>query len=131
VLRDKQRKTLNVTIGEIDLDQEAGQRTDADGPTEDTSVGFGMSLGGLTAERARQLGVPAGTNGAVVMSVDPSGTSARAGLRQGDVILQVNRRVVESAADASKILQQVRSGGTAMMLIWRQNQEMFLTVRKE
>ena len=37
VLRDKQRKTLNVTIGEIDLDQEAGQRADADGPTEDTT----------------------------------------------------------------------------------------------
>ena len=131
VLRDKQRKTLNVTIGEINLDQEAGPQADADSPTEDTTAGFGMSLGGLTAERARRLGVPAGTNGAVVMEVDPSGTAARAGLREGDVILQVNRRVVESAADASKILQQVRSGGTAMMLIWRQNQEMFLTVRKE
>ena len=131
VLRDKQRKTLNVTIGEINLDQEAGQRADADSPAEDTTAGFGMSLGGLTAERARRLGVPAGTNGAVVMEVDPSGTAARAGLREGDVILQVNRRAVESAADASKILQQVRSGGTALMLIWRQNQEIFLTVRKE
>ena len=131
VLRDKQRKTLNVTIGEINLDQEAGQRADADAATEDTTAGFGMTLGGLTAERARRLGVPAGTNGAVVMEVDPSGTAARAGLREGDVILQVNRRVVESATEASKILQDVRSGGTALMLIWRQSQEIFLTVRKE
>ncbi len=131
VLRDKQRKTLNVTIGEINLDQEAGQRADADAPAEDTTAGFGMSLGGLTAERARRLGVPAGTNGAVVMEVEQGGTAARAGLREGDVILQVNRRPVESASDASKILQQVRSGGTALMLIWRQNQEVFLTVRKE
>ena len=131
VLRDKQRKTLNVTIGEINLDQEAGQRADADAATEDTTAGFGMTLGGLTAERARRLGVPAGTNGAVVMEVDPSGTAARAGLREGDVILQVNRRVVESAAEASKLLQDVRSGGTALMLIWRQSQEIFLTVRKE
>ena len=131
VLRDKQRKTLNVTIGEINLDQESGQPADADSPTEDTTAGFGMSLGGLTAERARRLGVPAGTNGAVVMEVDPAGTAARAGLREGDVILQVNRRAVESASDASKLLQEVRSGGTALMLIWRQNQEIFLTVRKE
>ena len=131
VLRDKQRKTLNVTIGEINLDQEAGPRAEADGATEDTTAGFGMTLGGLTAERARRLGVPAGTNGAVVMEVDPSGTAARGGLREGDVILQVNRRAVESASEASKILQQVRSGGTALMLIWRQNQEIFLTVRKE
>jgi len=131
VLRDKQRKTLNVTIGEINLDQESGQRAEADSPAEDTTAGFGMSLGGLTAERARRLGVPAGTSGAVVMEVDPAGTAARAGLREGDVILQVNRRAVESASDASKLLQEVRSGGTALMLIWRQNQEVFLTVRKE
>jgi serine protease Do len=131
VLRDKQRKTMNVTIGEINLDQESGQRADADGPTEDTTAGFGMSLGGLTAERARRLGVPAGTSGAVVMEVDPAGTAARAGLRQFDVILEVNRRSVESAAEASKMLQEVRSGGTALVLIWRQNQEIFLTVRKE
>ncbi len=131
VLRDKQRKTLNVTIGEINLDQETNQRPDADGPDQDASAGFGMSLGGLTADRARRLDVPAGTTGAVVMDVDPSGTAARAGLIHGDVILQVNRRAVASAAEASRILQEVRSGGTAMMLIWRQGREIFLTVRKE
>ncbi len=131
VLRDKQRKTLNVTIGEIDLDQEIGQRAEAEGAAEDTTAGFGMSLGNLTTDRARRFGVPAGTTGALVMEVDPSGTAARAGLREGDVITQVNRRAVESAADASKELQQVKSGGTAMLLIWRQNSEVFLTVRKE
>ncbi len=131
VLRDKQRKTLNVTIGEIDLDQETGQRAEAEGAAEDTTAGFGMSLGNLTTDRARRFGVPAGTTGALVMEVDPSGTAARAGLREGDVITQVNRRAVESAADASKELQQVKSGGTAMLLIWRQNSEVFLTVRKE
>jgi serine protease Do len=131
VLRDKQRTTLNVTIGEIDLDRESSPSAEAQGPAEDTTAGFGMSLGNLTAERARRLGVPAGTNGALVMQVDPAGTAARAGLREGDVILQVNRRAVESAADAGKELQAVRSGGTALMLIWRQNNEIFLTVRKE
>jgi serine protease Do len=131
VLRDKQRKTLNVTIGEIDLDQETGQRAEAEGAAEDTTAGFGMSLGNLTTDRARRFGVPAGTTGALVMEVDPSGTAARAGLREGDVITQVNRRAVESATDASKELQQVKSGGTAMLLIWRQNSEVFLTVRKE
>ena len=131
VLRDKARRTLNVTIGEIDLDRESGGQAEGEGPAEDTTAGFGMALGNLTAERARRLGVPAGTSGAVVMEVDPAGTAARSGLREGDVVLQVNRRAVESAADASRVLQEVRSGGTALMLIWRQNNEIFLTVRKE
>jgi serine protease Do len=131
VLRDKQRKTLNVTIGEINLDQEAGQRGDADEATEDTTAGFGMSLGGLTADRARRLGVPSGTSGAVITEIDPSGAAARFGLREGDVILQVSKKPVASAAEASRLLQQVPSGGTVFVLVWRQNQELFVTVRKD
>ena len=131
VMRDKQRRTLNVTIGEIDLEQESGQRAGTDSPAEDATAGFGMTLGNLTADRARRLGVPAGTAGAIVLRLDPAGTAARNGLREGDVITQVNRTEVASAADASRILQQVRAGGTALILVWRQNQEIFLTVRKE
>ena len=54
----------------------------------------------------RRARPPAGRAGGhqrrLIMDVDPSGTAARAGLREGDVILQVNRRKVESAADASR-----------------------------
>ena len=90
-----------------------------------------MTLGNLTADRARRLELPAGTTGALITDVDPSGTAARAGLQAGDVILQVNRRKVESAGEARTELQKIRSGGTTMLLIWRRNQEIFLTLKKE
>jgi serine protease Do len=132
VLRDKKPLTLNVTVDELSLDEEGSRaRAGREGPGLDETAGFGMSLGNLTAERARQLGVPAGTTGAVVMQIDPTGTAARAALRRGDVILEVNRTPVSSAAEASRELQAVRSGGVAMLLIWRDNQEIFLTVRKD
>ena len=133
VMRDKQEKTVNVTIGELNLDEESASNTDNGGAPEngDASTGFGMTLGNLTAERARRLNVPSGTTGAVIMEVEPTGNAARGGLREGDVILRVNRQAVESAADASRELQKVKAGGTALMLIWRQGQEIFLTVHKE
>ena len=131
VLRDKQRKTLNVTIGEINLDRESGRAPSAETTTEDATEGFGMTLGNLTADRARRLDLEAGTTGAVVLDVDAAGPAARADLRQGDVITKVNFKPVASAADASRLLQQVPSGGTAQLHIRRQVQEIFLTVRKE
>ena len=131
VLRDKQEKTLNVTIGELNLDSESQSPEESDEQTEDTSAGFGMTLGNLTADRARRLELPAGTTGALITDVDPSGTAARAGLQAGDVILQVNRRKVESAVDAKTELQKIKSGGTTMLLIWRRNQEIFLTLKKD
>ena len=63
--------------------------------------------------------------------IDPSGSAARTGLSGGDVILQVSRHKVESAAEASRELQKVPSGGTALLLIWRKNQEIFLTLKKD
>jgi serine protease Do len=131
VLRDKQEKTLNVTIGELNLDAESQSSEDSDEQTEDTSAGFGMTLGNLTADRARRLVLPAGTTGALVTDVDPSGTAARAGVQPGDVILQVNRKKVESAGEARTELQKIKSGGTTMLLIWRRNQEIFLPLKKD
>jgi serine protease Do len=90
-----------------------------------------MTLGNLTADRARRLELPAGTTGALITEVDPSGTAGRAGVRAGDVILQVNRKKVESAAEARTELQKIKSGGTTMLLIWRGNNEIFLTFKKD
>jgi serine protease Do len=130
VLREKQEKMLNVTIGELDLESE-GSQPDTEEAEEDASTGFGLTLGNLTADRARRLGVPAGTNGALVTDVDQSGSAARSGLRPGDIILKVNRVDVDGATAANRELQKVKSGGTAFLLIWRQNQEVFVTVRKD
>jgi serine protease Do len=132
VLRDRQEKTLNVTIGELDLDSESQTAgNEEDQQNEDATAGFGMSLGNLTAERASRLKLPANTTGAVIVDIDPSGPAARAGLSEGDVILRVDRQKVESAADANRELQKVRSGGTAFLNIWRRDQEIFLTLKKD
>ena len=96
---------MNVTIGELDLESE-GQSASADSEDEgDANEGFGITLGNLTAERARRMGVPSGTTGALVTDVDPSGSAARSGVRPGDIILQVNRKPVTSAAEAVRALQ--------------------------
>lgn len=128
VIRDKQTRTLNVTIEELDLAAEADRETRETG---DTSGGFGISLSDLTPQMARQLRLPAGTSGAVITEVEPRSAAERVGARPGDVILEVNRRPVSSAAEASRELQRVRSGSAALLLVWRRGSEVFLTVPKE
>ena len=132
VIRDKEEQTLNVTIGELNLERESeSTANEGESGDQDTSAGFGMTLGNLTAERARRLDLPAGTTGAVIMEIDPSGAAARRGLAEGDVILRVNRQKVTSAAEANRELQRVESGGTAFTLIWRRNQEVFVPLKKD
>jgi serine protease Do len=130
VLRDKQERTLNVKVDELDLTAESARSSEGGGPSN-PSAGFGLTLGNLAADQARRLRMPSGTTGALVTDVDEAGPAARAGVQPGDVVLEVNRRPVASAADASQELQRVPSGRTAFLLVWRQGQEIFMTIRKE
>ena len=53
-----------------------------------------MTVEPLTPEIARQLELDRNTRGVVIADVDPSGAAASAGLREGDVIQQVNGKSV-------------------------------------
>lgn len=58
----------------------------------------GVQVQNMTPSVARDLGIPPTTSGVVVTSVDPSSSAAAAGLQEGDVIQEVNRRPVHDAA---------------------------------
>ena len=133
ILRDKKERNVSVTVEELDLEAESGAAAASQAGNEDTSTGFGMTLGNITPNVARQLRLPAGTNGAVVTDLEPGGAAEGAGVAQYDVIMKVNGTSVSSALEASRILQKIPSGGRAMLLVWktRQNQELFLTIKKE
>jgi serine protease Do len=135
VLRDKKEKTLNLTVEELNLDTEStragrdSERRDEE-PEEQASAGFGITMGPLTADIMRRLRIPTDTQGVLVTNVEQGSPAFRAGLQRGDVIPQVNRRAVTSPTEASRLLGQVAEGSTAFMLILRNGQETFVTVRK-
>jgi serine protease Do len=137
VLREKKEKTLNVTVEQLDLDaeQQTVQTRRGANPQNDTNEqqgsGFGVTLSNLSPQIARRLQLPANRNGALVTDVDPDGPAAGAGIRSGDVILQVNRKPVSNAADAAKELQAIPSGRLAQILLWRADAEVFVTVKKD
>jgi len=129
VIRDGKERTFNVRVDELSLDAEANRQTDATEPGGDTGAGFGITLNNVTPEMARQFELPTDTRGAVVTEVDPDSPAARV-LQPGDVILQVNRKPVANANEASTTLRAVPSGRAVGMLIMRRGQEQFVTVRK-
>jgi serine protease Do len=125
--RNGQRQTTTVTVEELTLD-EGDRQGQAPGAS---ASGFGVSLGDLTADAARQLRLPAGADGALVEDVEPFTPAAEAGLTRGDVILEVNRQAVHSAADAARLLRQVKSGQVAFLLLSRRGNQVFVELRRE
>jgi serine protease Do len=120
LFRDGRERTVSVTLGESP-DQTAKQSGGSEnGSTEET-----VRLRSLTPQAAQDAGLPRGTVGAVVERVDQDSVAADAGLRPGDIILEVGRSKVtslESARTALRvnkpaILLVHRSGGTLYIVI--------------
>jgi serine protease Do len=131
VLRDKQERSLNVTVDELNLEEESSRRARGDTPDGvDESSAFGLTLSTLTADTARRLRLPPDTEGVLVTDVDPGSPAAR-NIQRGDVIQTINRKPVSSPQEASRALGAVPSGSTAFLLILRNGQQTFVTLRKE
>jgi serine protease Do len=124
VVRAGQQRTLEVTVGTLELEEEGGGRSGS------SETGLGMTLQDLAPQQRSQLQVPSGRGGALVTGVEPARAAARAGVRPGDVILEVNRTAVKGANDAAAAFRGVGEQGTALVLVWRDGQEVFLTVTR-
>jgi serine protease Do len=56
--------------------------------------------------------------GVVVTDVQPGSPADNAGISRGDVILEVNRKPVQTAEDVKRELGNVPAGKDAMVLVW-------------
>ena len=130
VVRDKQRKSFNITIGELDLEAEANGGGRPNQGSEPTSTDFGMQLEAITPEIARQAELPRGRGGAIVADVERESAAALSGVIPNDIILEVNRQPVANVSQVTRALQAAPSGSTVFLLVWRDGQQVFLTMNK-
>jgi len=80
--------------------------------------------GRIAAKKGLQL-----PDGAYMGRVDPGSAAALAGLRPGDVIVQLAGRAVRTDQDVDRIMANVRFGQTVDLLAWRKGQTISKTVR--
>jgi len=79
---------------------------------------WGLGLSDMTADARDQLQAPANVHGAVVDQVQPGSPADNAGLQRGDVIMEVDRKPTQSAADVKNALSNIPKGQDALLLVW-------------
>lgn len=84
----------------------------------------------VTAEMARSMGMST-PQGALVADIWPNGPAARAGLRQGDIIVSVDGRPAVDAAAVSYAISSRRPGDSIRLGVRRGGGEQQLTLRAE
>jgi len=131
VLRDGKERTIQVKIG-TQPDGKGGAEQEELGarpghPGEGRSVAsLGLAVETLNDAARRQLGYGRDVVGALVTGVAPGGPADEAGLRPGDVLLQIDRQAVDSARAASQAL--ARAEPPILLLVRRGESTVFLTL---
>lgn len=115
VMRDGKSLNLPVTLESINKksDETASNSGDTHGKAR-----WGVALENLNPDLRDQLQLPSDVKGVVVSNVQPGSPADNAGISRGDVILEVNRKPVQSAEDVKRELGNVPSGKDAMVLVW-------------
>jgi serine protease Do len=119
VVRAGKPEDVRVTVGELPSPP-AEVAVEEAGPV-------GMALQTVTPDLAQSLGLPAGTRGAAVTDVKSGSPAARAGVKPGDVVVEVDRQPVASAEAAAAAVQQPRASGHLVRVVG-ENGSRFVTL---
>jgi serine protease Do len=104
-VRDGKQNTTQVVLGELpNEDLRAEQQGQGQGK-------IGLALQTLTPDVADQLGVDRNTKGAVITDVMSGSPAERAGLKPGDVIVEVDRQAVANSDQAVNALRSSSGNG--------------------
>jgi serine protease Do len=116
-VRDKVAHTVSVTVGDRAKIFPEDAKNDDVTPTAPGKDAFGLHVGNLTPEEAKEIGIDADRG--VIVKQRPAAASFGEDLafRPGDVILSVNGQPVSSVAEYQKIISALKPGQEAVFRV--------------
>jgi serine protease Do len=122
VIRDGAEQRLNAHIAKLEDESVTKVAAEGDGKGK-----LGLALQPLTPPMARELGLKV-KEGVLVRDVVEGGRAAEAGIRAGDVIVEVDRRPVRTIEDFKARLEKQAKDQPVVMLVNRDGQTMYVAI---
>jgi len=91
---------------------------------------LGLTVQRLTPQMAESLGLDK-TEGVVVTAVEPGSAADEAGIRRGDVIMEVDRKAIRNLDEYKKAVAAVRKGRGVLFLVRRGESTLFLALKPQ
>lgn len=95
---------------------------------EDGSGWLGVSIEEVTAEKAKELKLPA-ERGVHLSEVTADSPAAKAGLKAGDVVTEFNGQRLEGTAQFRRMVRETPAGRTVQLTVWRDGRAQQLSVQ--
>ena len=115
ILRDGATRTLEVTVQQLPGSEQLAQNNTPN--SNDNGTLNGVTVSDLDQQTRQELKVPENVKGVVITDVQPDSPAADAGLKQGDVIQEINRHPVKTAEEAVRLTENTKDKVT-LLRIW-------------
>ena len=121
VMRRGKRKSFEVKVGRLKEEQAEEER-------EEEVSDLGMTVDEITPELARRFGLSE-ARGLVVAQVENNSPAGEAGLRPGDIILEMDQEPMKDLEEYGKRIGQYKEGDTILFLVKRGESTLYLTLK--
>jgi serine protease Do len=127
VIRDGKERILSVTLKEMPEEKFAAAErrpaAESNGALDDVEVGD------LTPAVRSRLALPDTLKGALITAIDPASAAYKAGLREGDVIQEINRQAVTDADEAVRAGDRVKTK-SLLLRVWSRGGSRYVVVNQ-
>ena len=121
IIRNGKQQDLSITLGKRPAKTAKVDRLEKQGGK------LGVTVANLNNKYRGKYRTNA-DHGVVIVEVDPNGLMARTGIREGDVIMEINRKVVEDVDSFKSIVKKIDPKDGILLLLDRQGQKLFLAL---
>jgi serine protease Do len=131
VNREGQKKMFGVELAEmpagaIEEGPEASPEESAQ--PEKTTVFGGVAVADITDDIRTALNLPKDVQGAVIAEIDADSPAGKAGLREGDVIQEVNKQPVKNAKDLVVISKKLKANEKILLRVYSQGRSGYVAL---
>jgi len=124
LVREGREKTVRVKLGQLPSDDALANVSSSSSESMKELLGFAVSS--LNRELAAKYQLDADEKGVVITQIDRSSMAFREGLREGDLILAINKVRIESISEFEAQVKKTSKGDTALFLIERKGSKLFI-----
>ena len=124
ILRDGQTQDISVALNQRSA-QVVQHSKDSEGYVD---LWKGLSVQNLTTDLAEKLGHTS-DEGVLIAGVAPGSVAAKAGLRKGDLILEVENQPIHNTAEFKSAVEKVEGEAKILLLVKHEGQARYVTVK--
>jgi serine protease Do len=121
VIREGEKKRFEVKIRELEEEQAEEESTEK-------GADLGMTVDEITPELARRFGLSE-ERGLVVVQVENNSPAEDAGIRRGDIIMEMDQEPIKEMDKYREKISQYKKGDTILFLIKRREGTLYLTLK--